>query len=228
MDVMGKQRICVRNNADKKHKACGFWYKDWSNANNTMKTGGVQLADIEYFVSSCPPGNVAADMHDGICKKKSDRKTLAEVLQIYTKYNQGQITSVYNGCKLSPNQKENICTMKQQGHKLDVVKAKYVNYLAASVTDHYNNCKPKMTPSDVEEICMFKRLGYCKNEFCPFYATKEAKYGQPAITAAFKGCAKKDSSSYMNIMKKANEKDIKQQTHDEVLKELEDYFGLRK
>jgi len=189
MEVKNLSTICIRNNLDKQKNACTNWYNDFSDEENKEKVGGVAISDIAYFISICPPATVTSDMVDGICKKKSDKKTLTKVIENYYKFNKIEIREVYINCQLSDSQKENICNLKKDGYTLLQVQEEYKDYPDASISNHYNNCKQKMTPNDIRDICKFIEWGLCNNASCKFLSDKVSTFGESAVQAVIDNCS---------------------------------------
>lgn len=190
-----KNIICVRNSHSKRDAVCGKWYLDLSPSEIEKvlkKTENLTLADVLYFISICPPGEVQDVQKTAICSEKANFATQADVAKKYYKFELAQVRSAYNNCALSVANKNTICSMKKDGHSLTVVQKKLGYYPPDNVSVVYKSCVAKITPFDAQFMCTLQKNNMIK------YGTPAGKslwdpyvrkYGQAQVEAHIKTCA---------------------------------------
>ena len=114
MLLQNKQVICIRNNQGKQDFVCSQWYLDIDNSTIASQVVGATLADVEYFISVCPSGDIREIQITAICSQKATNfASPADVIETIWKFNTTQVQNAYDSCLLNQLQKDDICTRKQ-------------------------------------------------------------------------------------------------------------------
>ena len=114
MLLQNKQVICIRNNQGKQDFVCSQWYLDIDNSTIASQVVGATLADVEYFISVCPSGDIREIQITAICSQKATNfASPADVIETFWKFNTTQVQNAYDSCLLNQLQKDDICTRKQ-------------------------------------------------------------------------------------------------------------------
>ena len=196
MLLQNKQVICIRNNQGKKDYVCSQWYLDVISSIIESQVSGVTLADVEYFISVCPPGNVRDIQKTAICSEKERFITPANVTKKFWKFDATQVKKAYNSCSLTQLQKEDICRLKQNLFTVEKVQGKYMYYPAQNVSAVFNSCVSyaniEDSPLDKVMMCNLQKtpgFEYGKPGGAVFWDGYIKKYGTAQIEAHIKTCA---------------------------------------
>ena len=196
MLLQNKQVICIRNNQGKKDYVCSQWYLDVENSTIVSQVNGVTLADVEYFISVCPPGNVRGIQKTAICSEKERFVTPANVTKKFYKFDVTQVLNAYNSCSLTQLQKDDICKMKQNLFTVDKVLGKYMYYPAQNVSAVFNSCVSFAniddSPLDKVMMCNLQNtpgFEYGNSGGALFWDGYIKKYGTAQIEAHIITCA---------------------------------------
>ena len=161
MLLQNGQVICIRNNQGKQDFVCSQWYLDIDNSTIASQVVGATLADIEYFISVCPPGDVREIQITAICSQKATNfASPADVIETFWKFNATQVQNAYDSCSLNQLQKDDICTKKQNLFTLEQIQEIYMYYPAETVTAVLNSCQQFAnlddSPADKSMMCNFQ------------------------------------------------------------------------
>ena len=171
MLLQNKQVICIRNNQGKKDFVCSQWYLDIDNNTIESQVLGATLADVEYFISECPPGDVREIQITAICSQKATNfASPADVIETFWKFNSTQVQNTYDSCSLNQLQKDDICAKKQNLFTVEQIQGIYMYYPAEMVTTVLNTCQQFANLDDSPAD---------KNMMCNFQNTPGFEYGSP-------------------------------------------------
>ena len=188
MLLQKKQVICVRNNKGIQNSVCSSWYPHDQHSDIIRRVSNVTLADVEYFIKSCPPGNVVKDQEIAICSKKEEFFSSSNVSELYWKLNQTQVLKAYEVCPLTQSQKDDICRRKHDSLSVQQVQVKYKYYPTEAVSAAFSSCQPfadlNEATHDKEMMCnlqKFPNLKYGKPFGESFWVHFRKKYGTTQI-----------------------------------------------
>ena len=171
MLLQNKQVICIRNNQGKQDFACSQWYLDIDNSTIASQVVGATLADVEYFISVCPSGDIREIQITAICSQKATNfASPADVIETFWKFNTTQVQNAYDSCLLNQLQKDDICTRKQNLFTVEQIQEIYIYYPTETVTAVLNSCQQFANLNDSPAD---------KNAMCNFQNTPGFEYGSP-------------------------------------------------
>ncbi|XP_057296363.1 uncharacterized protein LOC130625323 [Hydractinia symbiolongicarpus] len=189
MRLYNAQSDCVLNDETKKALVCVNWLNGMINAQNAAKEN-LTTAQVLYFIetSICPPAQVTSSISLSICAKKNDKHTLAQVSQLYAKYNQTQVSSAYSSCAFSSTNQQLVCFEKDDGIALITIQAIYSMFQSSVVEGAYNACPAiELSRSITSYVCRKKTGGELVTS-AHFDAFRDI-YGTVAVQSAYDKCA---------------------------------------
>ena len=101
MLLQKKQVICICNSQGKHNFVCLQWYLDVENSTIASQVGGATLADVEYFIRICSPGDVRGIHKTAICSQKQNFASPANFIEMLWKFNTTQVQIAYDSCPLT-------------------------------------------------------------------------------------------------------------------------------
>ena len=171
MLLQNKQVICIRNNQGKQDFVCSQWYLDIDNSTIASQVVGATLADVEYFITVCPPGDVREIQITAICSQKATNfASPDDVIETFWKFNASQVQNAYDSCSLNQLQKDDICAKKQNLFTVEQIQEIYMYYPAETVTAVLMSCQQFANLDDSPAD---------KNMMCNFQNTPGFEYGSP-------------------------------------------------
>ena len=195
MLLQNKHVICIRNNKIKQDLVCSRWYFDTKKSVIASEVHGVTLADVEYFIKKCPPGNVVHIQQITICSQKEKFSSPANVSDYFWKLNVSLIRKAYDSCPLTQQQKDDICKKKQNSKTFEHVQENYLYYPREIVLAVFSSCKPfaDLSKANLDKVMMcnlqkFPNLKYGKPLGESFWATYKKKYGRAQIEDLIPNC----------------------------------------
>ena len=165
-----KEAICIRNNNGKQDFVCSKWYIDVQTSNIDSQVSDVTLADVEYFIKKCPPGDISDIQKNVICSQKEKFVSPAYIHNLFWKLNSTQVGKTYNSCSLTESQKKDICAKKQNSLTVEQVLKSYLYYPTENVSESFKSCQ---SFADLNEASIDKEL------MCNLQRIPELKYGNP-------------------------------------------------
>ena len=161
MLLQNKQVICIRNSQGKQDFVCSQQYLDIDNSTIGSQVVGATLADVEYFISVFPPGDVREIQITAIYSiKATDFASPDYVIEMFWKFNATQVQNAYDSCSLNKLQKDSICARKQNLFTVEQIQEIYMHYPAESVTAGLNSCQKFAnfdgSPTDKTMMCNFQ------------------------------------------------------------------------
>ena len=161
MLLQNKQVICIRNSQGKQDFVCSQQYLDIDNSTIGSQVVGATLADVEYFISVFPPGDVKEIQITAIYSiKATDFASPDYVIEMFWKFNATQVQNAYDSCSLNKLQKDSICARKQNLFTVEQIQEIYMHYPAESVTAVLNSCQKFAnldgSPTDKTMMCNFQ------------------------------------------------------------------------
>ena len=203
MLLQKKQVICIRNSQGKQDFVCSQWYLDVENSTIASQVGGATLADVEYFISICPPGDVRDIQKSAICSQKQNFASPANVIKMFWKFNAAQVQNAYDTCPLTQVQKDDICTRKQNLFTVEEIQEIYMYYPAVNVSAVFDSCQNFAnlddSPADKKIMCNLQNtpgFEYGNPASAVFWDTYIELYGTEQIEAHIQTCVPdRDASS---------------------------------